>query len=184
MNSIIKYLPVPHTVLALIFLGFLLSGCTGIPKGVHPVEPFDISRYAGKWYEIARLDHRFEKGLSNTSATYTLRKDGGIDVLNRGYDRKRHTWKQASGKGYFAGDRSVGRLKVSFFPPFYASYNVIALDQDQYSYSLVCGPSRGYLWILSRTPYLDRKIVDELVRYAADREFPTGELIYPEHDMP
>ncbi|HQG30812.1 MAG TPA: lipocalin family protein [Deltaproteobacteria bacterium] len=184
MNVFMKYLPVSLAILFLVFLAFLLSSCTGIPKGVQPVENFDIARYAGKWYEIARLDHRFEKGLSNTSATYTLRTDGGIDVLNRGYDRKKSVWKEASGKGYFAGDRAVGCLKVSFFPPFYASYNVIALDREDYSYAMVCGPNRGYLWILSRTPSLDRKVVDDLVRYAADKGFPVSELGFPEQDMP
>ncbi len=184
MNVLIKYLPVSLPLLLLVFLAFLLSSCTGIPKGVEPVENFDISRYIGKWYEIARLDHRFEKGLSNTSATYSLRTDGGIDVVNRGYDRKKAAWKEASGKGYFLGDRSVGRLKVSFFPPFYASYNVIALDREGYSYALVCGPNRGYLWILARTPSLDRKVVDNLVQYAAGKGFPVGELVFPEHDMP
>ncbi len=184
MRSLVKYLPVSLAILFITFLTFVLSGCTGIPKGVRPVENFDISRYVGKWYEIARLDHRFEKGLSNTSATYTLRKDGGIDVLNRGYDRQKAAWKEVSGKGYFVGDRSVGSLKVTFFPPFYASYNVIALDREGYSYALVCGPTRGYLWILSRTPTLDQKIVDELIQYASEKGFPVGELVFPEHGMP
>lgn len=93
---------------------FGLTGCTGIPHGIEPVDGIDVNRYLGRWYEIARLDHSFERGLSNVTADYSLRSDGGIDVLNRGYDREKGAWKDAEGKAYFLGEKDVGRLKVSF----------------------------------------------------------------------
>jgi apolipoprotein D and lipocalin family protein len=176
--------PIYLVIALLLFLACILSGCTGIPKGVSPVRGFDASRYLGTWYEIARLDHSFERGLDNVSATYTLREDGGIDVVNRGYDREREVWKKAEGRGYFIEDRSVGRLKVTFFWPFYGAYNIIRLDAEGYSHALVCGPSRNYLWILSRTPVLDSQVLDDLVSYAKEKGFATDELIFPVHDMP
>ena len=154
-----------------------LAGCTGIPQGIDPVEDFDVDRYLGTWYEIARLDHSFERGLSNVTATYTSRADGGIDVLNRGYDREKGSWKEADGKAYFLGDRDVGRLKVSFFGPFYGGYNIIALDREDYSWSVVCGPERSYFWILSRRPQMEAGLREELIRFAADRGFDTAGLI-------
>jgi len=159
----------------------LLPGCMGVPEGITPVNGFDITRYLGKWYEIARLDHPFESGLENVSAEYSLRNDGGVKVLNRGYDPGKKEWKQAEGKAYFLGEHNVGRLKVSFFGPFYGAYNIIALDGDGYSYSMVCGPDRSYLWILSRTPEMKSGVLSELVGRAKDMGFDTDALIYVKH---
>jgi apolipoprotein D and lipocalin family protein len=158
----------------------LLGGCTYVPQGVHPVEDFELERYLGTWYEIARLDHRFERGLSQVSATYSMRPDGGVDVLNRGYDRQKEKWKEAKGRAYFTGDPDVGQLKVTFFWPFYAGYNLIEIDRDNYSYALVCGPDRKYLWILSRTKELDDMVVQRLLATARDLNFATDELIFVE----
>ena len=116
-----------------VFLAVLILGCARIPDNVEVVKGFNVLRYLGTWYEIARLDHSFERGLSNVSATYTLRKDGGIKVLNKGYDKKRGKWKQSEGKAYFVAGTDVGRLKVSFFGPFYGGYNIIDLDKKDYS---------------------------------------------------
>lgn len=159
-----------------------ISGCTGIPDGVQAVRNFQADRYLGVWYEIARLDHSFERGMDNVSATYTLRKDGGIDVLNRGYIRKNGKWKEARGKAYFTGKTDEGRLKVSFFGPFYGAYNIIALDQEHYQYALVCGPDRSYLWILSREKKLEPDTLRQLVGMAAKLGFGTEDLIYVKHD--
>jgi apolipoprotein D and lipocalin family protein len=108
-----------------LFLAFLmtllLSGCLGMPEGVYPVEGFDINQYTGKWYEIARLDHSFERGLNNVTAQYSLRDDGGVKVINRGFSPAENKWKEAEGKAYFVKDPNVGYLKVSFFGPFYGS---------------------------------------------------------------
>lgn len=163
-------------------LGALISGgaCTGIPQGVEPVSDFELERYLGTWYEIARLDHRFERGLSRVTADYSLRDDGGVTVVNRGYDAESGEWQEARGKAYFVDADDVGRLKVSFFGPFYGGYNVVALDED-YQYSLVAGPNRSFLWILARSPDLDEDVVQRLVARAAALDFPVDELIYVEH---
>ena len=158
----------------------LLAACTGTPEGVEVVDDFELEPYLGTWYEIARLDHRFERGLSNVTANYSLRDDGGVAVVNRGYRADKGEWDEADGKAYFVGEPNVGRLKVSFFGPFYGGYNVVAVDPA--SYSLVVGPDRSYLWILSRTPSLDDAVLSELVAKAEALGFATDELIYVEHD--
>jgi len=159
----------------------LLAGCVATPRGVAPVEEFDLDRYLGNWYEIARLDHRFERGLSRVSASYSKRSDGGLDVLNRGYDEKTGQWKDAKGKAYLIDDPTVARLKVTFFWPFYGGYNVIALDRKDYAYAMVCGPDRDYLWILSRTKELDKNIAQQLVATAEGLDFDVSGLIFIEH---
>ena len=156
----------------------LLGACTGMPDRVTPVSDFDVERYLGKWYEIARLEHSFEKGLEQVTAHYSARADGGIKVVNRGFDASRGEWRQAEGRAYFMGDRQTGRLKVSFFGPFYGSYNIIELDRPGYRYALVCGPDTSYLWILARRPDLDPLIVEQLVSRAAALGFDTSRLIY------
>ena len=173
-----------RTAPALAALAVFLSACTGAPEGVVPVSGFDLNRYLGTWYEIARLDHSFERGLSNVTANYSLRDDGGVRVINRGYDAEDGEWNEAEGKAYFVGEEDVGQLKVSFFGPFYGGYNVFELDKDGYQYSMVAGPDRSYLWILSRTPDLDDAILERLLAKAGELGFPLGELIMVEHDSP
>ena len=168
--------------IGLLFL-LLLSACsTGIPAKVEVVKGFQLDRYLGTWYEIARLDHSFERGLDQVTADYSLREDGGVRVLNRGYKSEGERWSEAEGKAYFVGEPDVGSLKVSFFGPFYGGYNIIELDKTDYRYSLVAGPDRGYLWILARTPDLDPTTRDRLVSVARDLDFPVDELIFVEHD--
>jgi apolipoprotein D and lipocalin family protein len=160
----------------------LLPGCVQVPEGVSPVAGFDINRYLGKWHEIARLDHSFERGLENVSAVYTLRDDGGINVINRGYDPDKKEWKQAKGKAYFVGDSTVGQLKVSFFGPFYGGYNIIDLDTKEYSYSVVCGPDKSYLWVLARAPEMNASLLSKIVAQAKLLDFDTEALIYVNHE--
>lgn len=169
-----------------IALGILsiLTGCTSIPKGLQPVSGFEVNRYLGKWYEIARLDHTFERNLSNVTAEYSLRERGGIDVLNKGYDKRKGEWREIKGVARFMGEKNVGSLKVSFFGPFWGGYHVIALDKENYCYSMVAGPIRSYLWILSRDKMLEQKIVAELVARAKQWDFDTEKLMYVEQDMP
>src|SRR5690606_15589272 len=129
----------------------LLRTGVSIPKGAHAIRPFDLKKYIGKWYEIARLDMRFEKNLNNVTAEYSLNEDGSVRVDNRGYDYLSDKWKESIGKARFVHTPDEGRLKVSFFGPFYSGYNVIALDPG-YRYALVAGSNLNYLWILSREP--------------------------------
>jgi apolipoprotein D and lipocalin family protein len=159
----------------------LAAGCVSVPSGIQPVGNFNINRYLGTWYEIARLDHSFERGLTDVSATYTLRDDGGIDVLNRGFDKRIGKWKQTKGRAYFAGDPVIGHLKVSFFGPFYGSYVVVALDQQDYRYAMVCGPNRSYLWLLSRDQTVDRDVLETLLKQAQDLGFDTGALVFVDY---
>jgi apolipoprotein D and lipocalin family protein len=156
----------------------LQSGCSGAPDGVDAVTGFELNRYLGTWYEIARLDHRFERGLTHITAEYSMRSDGGVQVINKGFNVDATEWDEATGKAYFTGDANVGQLKVSFFGPFYGGYNVIELDKVDYQYSLVAGPDRDYLWLLSRTPSLDPATVKKLVSKAADLGFATDDLIF------
>ncbi len=165
-----------------ILIVILLSGCTGIPEGITAVDGFDINRYLGTWYEIARLDHRFERGLENISATYTLREDGGVDVLNKGWDVKAGEWHEAHGKAYFVEQADKGRLKVSFFGPFYGGYNIIELDKMDYAYSMITGPDRSYFWILSRTKQLPEATLQALIGRAKALGFATDQLIFAKHD--
>lgn len=159
-----------------------LTACTGLPDRVEPVQNFQLDRYLGTWYEIARLDHSFERGLSQVQADYSLRDDGGVKVINRGYDAKKGEWREAEGKAYFVDDADTGHLKVSFFGPFYGAYVIMALDHDGYQYSLVSGPDRDYLWILSRTPTMDTETLNRLIDQAREAGYPVDELIFMEHE--
>ena len=164
-----------------VIVAIVLSGCAGIPEGIEPVDNFELEPYLGTWFEIARLDHSFERGLTNVTANYSLRDDGGVAVLNRGYRAAKGEWDEAHGKAYFIGDPGVGRLKVSFFGPFYGAYNVFELC-DNYEYSIVAGPNRSYLWILAREPQLPQTLLDELLSKAEAAGYDTSELILVEHD--
>ncbi|EFM20175.1 MULTISPECIES: lipocalin family protein [unclassified Pantoea] len=157
---------------------FLSVACsTTPPKNVTVIDNFDSQRYLGQWYEIARLNHPFERGLQQVTANYSPREDGGLKVINRGYNVKKQRWQESVGKAYFTGEPQRASLKVSFFGPFYGGYNVIALDPD-YRYAMVCGPNRHYLWILSRTPQLEPGVKEKLVEQARQNGFPVEELIW------
>lgn len=161
----------------IIGLVLLLTGCVSIPEGIEPVKDFQAERYLGKWYEIARLDHSFERGMQQVTAEYSLREDGGINVLNRGFIESQQEWKEAQGKAYFVEDQHTGYLKVSFFGPFYGAYIIFALDDD-YQYSLVTGPDKSYLWLLSRSPRLPPEQQARLVQQMTELGFATEQLIF------
>ena len=161
-----------------LLLMLLLAGCYNPPQGVQPVESFDLNRYLGKWYEIARLDHSFERGLEQVTAEYSLRDDGGIMVINRGFSQEDNEWSQAEGKAYFVGDEETGHFKVSFFGPFYGSYVIFGLDQENYDYAFVSGPRLSYLWLLSRKPTVSKEVMDKFLDKAGALGFATDKLIY------
>ncbi len=166
----------------LILLSVLsLAGCLGMPKTVEPVQNFELERYLGKWYEIARLDHSFERGLSQVSAEYSLKEDGGVKVINRGFSVEKNEWNEAEGKAYFVDKSDEGYLKVSFFGPFYGSYVVFELEQTGYDYAFVSGPDSDYLWLLSRTPQIDKSIVDKFMMMAEQKGFDTDQVIMVSH---
>ena len=168
-------------IASVLFAG--LSGCTGMPDNVEPVKGFELPRYLGKWYEIARFDHSFEEGLSEVTATYSMRNDGGVKVINRGFSKEDNSWDEAEGKAYFVESETIGHLKVSFFGPFYASYVIMELDKEGYQYALITGPDKDYLWILARTPSISDEIRTRLLEKATAAGYDVSKLIWVEHNQ-
>ena len=163
-----------------IALLILLAGCTGKPDNIKPVENFQSEKYLGTWYEIARIDHRFERGLSQVTANYSMREDGGIKVVNRGYSAAKNTWSESVGKAYFVNKADQGYLKVSFFGPFYGSYIIFELDQENYQYALVGGPDYSYFWLLSRTPKIDAELQKRLIDHAVSLGYDRSKIMLVE----
>lgn len=141
-----------------------------------PVFTLDLARYLGTWYEIARFDHSFERGMDNVTAEYLLRDDGKIDVINSGW--KKGKYKVAYGKARQPDPRyNPAHLEVSFFLNFYSDYNILMLDED-YQVALVGSKSPKYLWILSRSPQLSDEVIDSVVEEAENRGYDTSGLIW------
>jgi apolipoprotein D and lipocalin family protein len=157
-------------------MGIALIGCVSTPEGISPVKSFELPRYLGTWYEIARLNHSFERDLQQVTAEYSMRDDGGVKVVNKGFNSKKGTWKEAEGKAYFVEEPSLGYLKVSFFGPFYGSYVVFELGKN-YEYAFVAGPNRDYLWLLSRSPQVSPEVYERFVARAGELGFDTASLI-------
>ena len=170
------------TAVVIALAPFVLGACVGMPPGVKPVENFELDRYLGKWYEIARLDHSFERGLQNITAEYSLRDDGGVKVINRGYSAKKG-WDEAEGKAYFVEESDLGFLKVSFFGPFYGSYIVFELEEN-YEYAFVSGPKTSYLWLLARQPEVSDEVMQRFKSRAGELGFDLQELIIVSHEEP
>jgi len=163
--------------LLIIIITLFLSACVKHPDSVTPVSGFELDRYLGTWYEIARLDHSFERGMNNVTASYSLRDDGGVRVINRGYLPEQDKWKEAEGKAYFVKDSDEGYLKVSFFGPFYGAYVVFELDKSDYQYAFVSGPDDSYLWFLSRTPVVNPELISKFETKAKEAGFNIDDLI-------
>lgn len=159
----------------------LLQSCATIPKNVTAVKNFKKDKYLGKWYEIARLDYRFERNLDNATAQYLLNDNGNIKVINKGYNYKKNEWKSVEGKAKFVGSDQEGRLKVSFFGPFYAGYNVVAVD-DNYENALVYGGSTKYIWILSRNKQISDQVKNDFLTKAKRDGYDLTDLIWVKHD--
>lgn len=162
-------------------LAVLFFSCARIPKKAVAVQPFDKAKYLGKWYEIARFDYKFERNMNNVTAEYSLNKNGTVRVDNKGFNYKKNAWKQSVGKAKFRTADTVAKLKVSFFGPFYAGYNVIAIDKE-YRYALVAGKNTDYLWILSRDTSIPETVKNEYIEIAKKIGYDTDELIWVKHD--
>ena len=142
------------------------------------VKELDLQRYLGTWYEIARFDHSFERGLQGVTATYSKRDDGKIKVLNQGYENTLNgKLSVAEGKAKLTGE--PGKLKVSFFWIFYGDYYVMELDEN-YQWALIGSSSDKYLWILSRTPKLEENVKNLILHHATKRGYDTSKLIWVE----
>jgi apolipoprotein D and lipocalin family protein len=161
--------------------GLLLCGCSST-SNLDVVSGFEIDRYLGTWYEVARFPHRFERGLTSVTAEYSLNPDGTVRVVNRGYNTAKAEWEQAVAEAKFKNDPTKGWLKVSFFKPFYASYKIIHLDAE-YTEAIVTGPTYSYLWILVRDPDISQPDLDRLVRTAGGFGFDTNRLELIEHTV-
>lgn len=148
-----------------------------IPDTATAIQPFILQKYLGKWYEIARLDYYFEKNLEKVTATYSLRDDGKIKVDNKGYNTKSNKWEESIGKAVPVENPNVGKLKVSFFGPFYSGYNVIAIEDD-YRYALVAGHDLDYLWILSRETTIPDDTKQRFLSKASFIGYQTEKLVW------
>lgn len=170
------------TFILLMSFGLLnsLASCTSMPENTQPVNQFDVNRYLGTWYEIARFDYRFEKDLDNAMAQYSLNEDGSVNVINSGYNFKKNKWVSVNGKAKFRGEKNIAALKVSFFWPFYAGYNVVALED--YKYALVAGKNLDYLWILSREKNIPENIKQRFISQAQEIGYDTSKLIWVKQD--
>ena len=162
-------------------LGILIfkSCSVGIPEKANAIQNFDSEKYLGKWYEIARFDFKFEKNMNQVTATYSKNPDGTIKVDNKGYDYIKKEWKQSIGEAKFVNAENEARLKVSFFKPFWAGYNVIDLE-DNYKYALVAGKNLDYLWILSREKTIPENIKTRFLEKAKSVGYDTSKLIWVE----
>ncbi len=145
------------------------------------VSSFDLNRYLGTWYEIARLPHKFEDGLDKVTATYILRDDGDIDVINRGYHTEDGEWQEATGKAWVPDKKNPALLRVSFFWIFASDYKIINLDQEDYQYAMITSSSKKYLWILSKTPDLKKEILQNLIQQADQLGFDIDQLYFVNH---
>uniref|UniRef100_UPI000EF81F3C lipocalin family protein n=1 Tax=Mucilaginibacter kameinonensis TaxID=452286 RepID=UPI000EF81F3C len=159
----------------------VLNSCVTIPKGARAVRPFDQQRYLGTWYEVARMDFKFERNLSDVSASYSLNDNGTIRVDNKGYNYVQQKWKESIGKAKPVRDAGTGRLKVSFFGPFYAGYNVIAIDPD-YRYALVAGNNLNYLWLLSREKSMPAATQTAYLKQAQALGYDVSKLVWTKHE--
>lgn len=164
-------------VLIVAFGVLFFSSCATMPKGATVVKPFDQNQFLGKWYEITRMDYRFEKNLINVTAVYSLKDDGNIKVVNKGFDTVNKEWKMVEGKAKFRNAPDEAALKVSFFGPFYSGYNVLAVDDD-YTYALIAGNDLDLLWILSRSKEIPESVKAEYLKIADDLGYKTSQLTW------
>jgi len=176
-----KYFNLLATLVIAFIVTLFLASYRAIPEKATAVKPFDQQKYLGTWYEIARMDYKWERNLDNVTATYSLKENGDIKVDNKGHNFKKDKWEESTGKAKPAGDPAEGKLKVSFFGTFYAEYNVIAIDPD-YKYALVAGESTKYLWILSREKTIPESVKKKYLEKAEEIGYKTGELVWVKHD--
>lgn len=170
------YVIVVVLVLVVIFLVFRYS--TSLTVDNSTVRAVDLNRYMGKWYEIARFDHRFERNLEQCTAHYSIQPNGTIQITNQGI--KQGKWHTSIGKGKMTDQPGV--LRVSFFGPFYSDYRIMMLDAN-YNYALIGGESDDYLWILSRTPQLEEDARNEIIQEAERRGYDTHMLIWVKQNL-
>lgn len=152
-----------------------------IRSKVDAVSPFELDRYLGQWYEIARLDFIWEKNLKNVTAVYQKNEDRSVRVENSGTHVRTGQRKVSVGKAKFVGSTDSGSLKVSFFGPFYSGYHIVQLD-DNYRHALVFGDNLDYLWILSRSTEIPVSVRDRYLQFAQVHGYDIDKLVWTPHD--
>ncbi|RAJ06766.1 apolipoprotein D and lipocalin family protein [Chitinophaga skermanii] len=156
------------------------AGKVSMPKGAEAVKDFEVEKYLGTWYEIARLDYKFERNLSNVTAHYSLDEKGQVVVDNKGFNYKKGKWLESVGKAKFVGDPHEARLKVSFWGPIWNGYNVIAIDAD-YQHALVVGDDKNYMWILSRNKRIPKHVKQSFLLKASSLGYDVNDLTWTKH---
>lgn len=179
MNNL-KKIAIPLTIGILGAL-FLSSCSAGIPKGATAVQNFKAEKFLGKWYEIARFDSRFEKDLSQVTAEYSKKDANSIQVKNKGYKYTKNKWSEVTGEAKFVNEPTEGRLKVSFFKPFWGGYNVIDIDED-YQYALIAGNDLSSMWILSRQKTIPESYKQRFLEKAKALGYKTENLVWVKQD--
>lgn len=171
------------TLIAVVGIAGFIYSCRSVkvPEDITVVDNFKLEPYMGTWYEIARFDFKHEKDLNNVTATYSLKDNGKVKVVNRGYNYVKDSWEQANGKATFVDDTTKGALKVSFFGPFYAGYNVVSMEPD-YENALVFGESKDYIWILSRNKTIPADVKDKFLKKAEKAGYDLSRLVWTTHD--
>ena len=172
-----------HFFIMALMVSFLTTLCSCVsdsnaPRRVSAVENFDVERYMGTWYEIARLPQWFERNMINVKAEYTLLQDGTVKIKNAGI--RDGQVKVAEGVARFKGWKKIGLLEVSFNKHFYSDYRIIRLADD-YHYAVVTGKTKDSLWILSRKPQIPQKELDEILSFLLGLDFDISKLEYPSH---
>lgn len=163
-------------IFSTLFILFFITGCAEKDPRIQSVDNLNLQQYLGKWYEIARYEHFFEKNCKNVNATYSIKENSNIKVINRCEDITTNEKKEAVGEAKKV-DNKNSKLKVTFFWPFYGDYWVIMLADD-YSYAVVSEPTKEYLWILSRTKKLPKKTVENILEKLKKLDFDTDKLIW------
>jgi len=160
----------------------IVRSLKNMPKKAEPVKDFDLYDFLGNWYEIARLDNRFEHQLDNVMTNYSVKKNGNIRIINSGFNTIEKQWEEVEGVGKFRGSEQVGALKVRFAVPFYEGYNIIAID-EHYNHALIAGRNLNYLWILSREKDLPPAIKEKYMKLSELIGYNVSKLVWTIHDL-
>ena len=160
---------------AILISVIFVSSCVEVPEGITPVSGFKLDKYMGKWYEIARLDHRYERHFNRVSVEYSLNNNGDVLIKKKGYMPMHTEWREKEGKATLAGDTDQGFLKVSYIFALWEPYVIFKLDPD-YEWAYVCGKDRTSLWLLARTPEVNSEIREDFIEEASRLNFDTSQL--------
>ena len=170
--------PILQPLTIALVLAFLSLSLKAGPSHVEPLSDFKLESYLGTWHEIARIENSIEEGLSNVTASYYLKKNGTIKVINKGFNDEDGEWEEAEGRAYFNSEENIAHLDVTFFWPFYVDYIVFQFEDSENGYAFVTSDSTDYLWLLAREPTVDEELIERFLKLAKKMNFNTDELIF------